>query len=350
MLLGDVMAEKRVTIKDIAEKLGVSYGIINKALNNKSGISEEMKERILTTANEMGYRVNKVAQSMARNTIVIGVVIPEQKKDYFSFLQKGLDKEFERLADYNVQCRYYSIKNVYSVLDTVEALTHCINDNVSGIILCDFFPSGLDKIFCDLEEKRIPIVIIGDSASIGNRYLSSIQVDAYRSGQMAAEMLGLCKKENSNVAIFVGHKDNIEHMMKIKGFSDFVSEYGLNSIGVYETYDDEAISLRLFRNISQGKEKLNGLYVATSTFSSIANVLKEEAHDIRVVCTDVDCYVAESLRLGTVQCSLFQDLEHQGSRAVRIIYEYIAEHKVPPKTIYITPQLVLKSNLDTFLS
>lgn len=343
------MEEKRVTIKNIAERLGVSYGIINKALNNKSGISNEMKKKILETAKEMGYRVNKVAQSMARNTIVIAVVVPEEEKDYFSFLKNGLDKEFERLADYNVKCRYYTIKNVYSGIDTVEALTKCINDKVHGIILCDFFPTGLEKIFGELEEKKIPIVLIGDAASTQNRYLSSIQVDAYRSGEMAAEMLGLCTKKNSNVAVFVGNKDHVEHAMKIKGFTDALQKYDLNSVGVYETYDDEAIALQIFRNISHGKEKLHGLYVATSTFSSIAEALSEGALNIKTVCTDVDKYVVKCLSDGVVQCTLFQDLERQGRTAVRIIYEYIAEKKEPPKTIYITPQLVIRSNLDKFI-
>ena len=56
------MANKRVTIKDIANHLGVSYGVINKAMNNKSGISDAMKKKILDAAEELGYRVNKVAQ------------------------------------------------------------------------------------------------------------------------------------------------------------------------------------------------------------------------------------------------------------------------------------------------
>ncbi len=343
------MGEKRVTIKNIAEHLGVSYGIINKALNNKSGISDEMKKKILKTANEMGYRVNKVAQSMARNTIVIGVVIPAQVKDYFSFLQNGLEREFERLVDYNVQYKYYKINNVYSGVDTVEALTCCINDKVNGIILCDFFPTGLEKIFCDLEEKKIPIVIIGDSNSTGNRYLCSIQVDAYRSGEMAAEMLSISTKKNANVAIFVGNKDHVEHMQKIKGFTEALSRYGMNSVGVYETYDDEAISLKLFRNITDEKEKLNGLYIATSTFSSIGKELSRGIHNIKVVCTDVDGDVEQCLKNGVVQCSLFQNLECQGTTAVKILYEYIAEQKQPPKNIYITPQLVIKSNLDSFI-
>ncbi|MBO4978847.1 MAG: LacI family DNA-binding transcriptional regulator [Clostridia bacterium] len=340
------MDQKRVTVKDIAAKLGVSLGIINKALNDKGGISDEMRERILTTAREMGYRVNKVAQSMARNTIVLGVLVPAQEKDYFSFLKKGLDKEFERLADYNVQCRYYPIENTYSAADTIETLKACMNDKVHGILLCEYFPSELEKIFEELEAQKIPTVLIGDTESAGNRYLSSIQVDAYRSGQMAAEMLHLCAKKNASVSIFVGNKDHVEHMQKIRGFTESLKEYGLHPIGVYETYDDEEIALQLFRKISG---RLDGLYVATSTFASIGKVLQNEHPDLKVICTDVDGAVAACLKAGAVQASLFQDLEKQGSTAVRVLYEYIAEKKTPEKTICITPRLVIESNLDTFI-
>ncbi len=340
------MEQKRVTIKDIAARLGVSYGIINKALNDKSGISHEMKERILATAKEMGYRVNKVAQSMARNTIVIGVLVPAQEKDYFSFLRKGLDKEFERLADYNVQCRYYPVKDTYSAADTVDALKACLEDKVHGILLCEYFPSGLEKIFEELESQNIPTVLIGDTESTGSRYLCSIQVDAYRSGQMAAELLHLCTKKNANVAIFVGNKDHIEHMQKIRGFTESLSSNDLRPIGVYETYDDEEIALRLFKKISG---RLDGLYVATSTFASIGKTLQNERPSLKVICTDVDGAVAACLKGGVAQASLFQDLEMQGSTAVRVLYEYLAEKKTPEKTIYITPRLVIESNLDTFI-
>ncbi len=47
------MAEKRVTIKDISDELGVSYAIINRALNNKEGVSKETKLKILETADRL---------------------------------------------------------------------------------------------------------------------------------------------------------------------------------------------------------------------------------------------------------------------------------------------------------
>lgn len=343
------MEQKRVTIKDISEKLGVSCAVISKTLNNKSGVNKDLREKILATANELGYRINKVAQSMARSTIVIGVVIPANAADYFSFMRKGLDAEFERLSDYNVESRYYVIENLYSSIDTVRALTQCMEDGVQGIILCDFFPSGLDKIFGELEKRNIPIVLIGDSQSTTNKSLCSVQVDAYRSGKMAAELLRLFTKDEANVAIFVGNKDNLEHKLKIQGFVDSLNECGLNSVGVYETHDDDEIARHLIKKILGDNKNLHGLYSATSNFASIGEIIEKEKLDLKVVCTDIDSVVARYIRSGIAECSIFQDLEKHGKTAVRVLYEHIAEHKEIDKIVYITPLIVIKSNLDAYL-
>ena len=41
---------RRVTIKDISQRVGVSATTVTKALNGKEKISEEMRRRILQTA------------------------------------------------------------------------------------------------------------------------------------------------------------------------------------------------------------------------------------------------------------------------------------------------------------
>ena len=46
---------KRVTLRDIAQELGVSHVTVSKALRNQSGASEELKAKILKKAEEMGY-------------------------------------------------------------------------------------------------------------------------------------------------------------------------------------------------------------------------------------------------------------------------------------------------------
>ena len=48
--------EKRVTIYDIADKLGISIATVNRALNDKPRVKPETRELVKRTAEEMGFR------------------------------------------------------------------------------------------------------------------------------------------------------------------------------------------------------------------------------------------------------------------------------------------------------
>jgi len=64
------------TIKDIANKLGISTAAVSKALNGKNDVSMELKERVKKTAEEMGYSPNYFAKKLATNKSgVLGVFI-----------------------------------------------------------------------------------------------------------------------------------------------------------------------------------------------------------------------------------------------------------------------------------
>jgi LacI family transcriptional regulator len=52
-----------VRIKDIAERVGVSPTTVSLVLNNKSGAGEELRDRILKTARELGYRSVRAAKA-----------------------------------------------------------------------------------------------------------------------------------------------------------------------------------------------------------------------------------------------------------------------------------------------
>ena len=65
---------KRVTVKDIASRMGISLSTVNKALTGKPGVSEERRAEVVAVAKEMGYVVNHMAQSLSRKPIHIGIV------------------------------------------------------------------------------------------------------------------------------------------------------------------------------------------------------------------------------------------------------------------------------------
>ncbi|SDD02944.1 transcriptional regulator, LacI family [Melghirimyces thermohalophilus] len=83
---------KNVTIKEVAQRAGVSISTVSRVLNRSKPVSDGLKKRILQAVEETGYMPNAVARSMIqKKTGVIGVIIPEIFNPYFSGLVQGIE-------------------------------------------------------------------------------------------------------------------------------------------------------------------------------------------------------------------------------------------------------------------
>ncbi len=73
-----------VTIKDIAQKLGVTPATVSLTLNGKGRVSEEMRSLIKKTADEMGYTPSLAAVSMrTKQSRTIGVIVGTINNEFF---------------------------------------------------------------------------------------------------------------------------------------------------------------------------------------------------------------------------------------------------------------------------
>lgn len=63
------MSEKKkaITIRDIADKANVSYQTVSLVINNKPGVSETTRKRIIRLMDELDYRPNRAAQMLMTN-------------------------------------------------------------------------------------------------------------------------------------------------------------------------------------------------------------------------------------------------------------------------------------------
>jgi DNA-binding LacI/PurR family transcriptional regulator len=75
--------KKAYTIKDIAERSGVSLSTVSLVMNGNQRISAETRERVLTTIKELGYQPNRMARSLAwKHTRTIAVVVPQLRHTF----------------------------------------------------------------------------------------------------------------------------------------------------------------------------------------------------------------------------------------------------------------------------
>ena len=71
------MKQRRTSLKDLADKLGVSIATVSRALRNSHEVGEEMTQKVKTLAKELNYRPNPFAQSLRKEAPrVIGVIVP----------------------------------------------------------------------------------------------------------------------------------------------------------------------------------------------------------------------------------------------------------------------------------
>lgn len=56
----------KVTMQDIADRLNISKNSVSQALSGKDGVSEETRQLIIDTANEMGYTYSRGAKAQKK--------------------------------------------------------------------------------------------------------------------------------------------------------------------------------------------------------------------------------------------------------------------------------------------
>ncbi|MFT5641401.1 MAG: LacI family transcriptional regulator, partial [Cyclobacteriaceae bacterium] len=71
----------KITIKQIAEKAGVSVGTVDRVLHNRGEVAKETREKVLKIAKEGNYSTNVFARSLKLNqSLRIAVILPDDNE------------------------------------------------------------------------------------------------------------------------------------------------------------------------------------------------------------------------------------------------------------------------------
>lgn len=148
-----------ITSKDIAKACGVSRGSVDRALNNRSGISEETKQLILETAEKLGYKPHFLASSLARGkTMTIGLVVFDVYNRFFAQLIDAIEKKARERGYF----LYLTLTYSKGALEK-DCIEHLVQRQVDGIILCSAVNDSDYTAY--LKGLNIPVVTIGNRVS-----------------------------------------------------------------------------------------------------------------------------------------------------------------------------------------
>ena len=127
-----MIRQHRISLKDLATRLGVSIATVSRALRNSHEVSDELRERVQKLAKELNYRPNPFAQSLRSEAPkVIGVVVPNLVAHYYSAVLDGIE-DYASQEGYSV----IAINSHESYIKEEKAIDNFINMHVEGIIAC----------------------------------------------------------------------------------------------------------------------------------------------------------------------------------------------------------------------
>ena len=148
---------KGITSCELAKICGVSQGTVDRALNNRAGISNATKKKILDAAARYGYLPNIHASKLAGGkSTLIGVVVFDLKNEYFSELVYAIDSCCRKLGCTSITM--FSGKDKEEELFCVKKL---ISMGVDGLILC---PINKTEALEPLKTLKLPAVTVGNRA------------------------------------------------------------------------------------------------------------------------------------------------------------------------------------------
>lgn len=76
-----------ITIRDVAQRAGISVSTVSRALNNTGRISASTKAKVERAVAELGYIPDSRAQAMrSSHTKTVGLLVPDIRNAYFAEL------------------------------------------------------------------------------------------------------------------------------------------------------------------------------------------------------------------------------------------------------------------------
>lgn len=149
----------KITMKDIAKRLNVSINAVSIALNDKPGVSDEMRLQILRTADEMGYINQKKQYLSIFSKSNICVLMQSYYANTGHFYSIVLCSIVEQAKNFG----YFSILNYFE--DNDFHMPECIVDRkVAGVLVVGKISDSHLKA---LKKVGIPVVLV-DFTSLGD--------------------------------------------------------------------------------------------------------------------------------------------------------------------------------------
>jgi len=173
---------KRVTIQDIADSLGITKGLVSRALTGKYNVSDQMREQITEKAVELDYDFSKLRSKSKKRSKCLLVMSSELflNKDYWQPIIRSLTTTLDAHR-INLEYLVYDVKSI-----SADDIVKLKSAYASGYVFINDNPEPLLRA---AERTNLPVVVIDPKTILSGKHLQIKYNNFYSFYQLACKLI-----------------------------------------------------------------------------------------------------------------------------------------------------------------
>ncbi len=268
---------------------GFSRGTVDRVLNNRPHVNEDVRERVLCAIREIGYISPRESYRQQLDASLqpfsLGVLLPNWEGQFRTEVERGIRRACSELEESNVRVliRRCETDLPQEAVDLLEAMRA---EGTAGFAVCAVNDPSVEGWIAARTAEGIPCVTFNSDLP-GSRRLCFVGQNIYAAGRVAAGLLYKCTSGQGPVLATVGNLKFDGHRRRLNGFRDRLEELGCCAA------------------IEQAGKK----------------------GQVHVVCHDINEGIRHLLRSGSIDFTIPQELEQQGYAPLLLLRDHIRKKK-----------------------
>ena len=327
-----------VTIRDVAQRAGVSTATVSYVINETRRVSDETRTKVLAAVEELGYRPNRIARSLVRGeTHTIGLILPDNANPFFAEIARGVeDTSFAR--GYNV-----ILCNSYGDLDKeLRYANVLIEKQVDGILLVS---AGMNtEHILLLQARRIPVGVV--DRDIPDVSVDKMLTDNLNGGRLATNHL--IELGHRRIACITGPSEVNASAERVTGYRQAHEKSGIPV--------DEALVVKGDFQCESGYQRARDLLISEDPPTGIfacndmmaIGAIGAAVQMGLAVPVDLSVVGYDNIRLSAFTnpplTTIIEPQYEQGVLAARRLLERISDPNLPPRREILSIALLVRQS------
>jgi DNA-binding LacI/PurR family transcriptional regulator len=334
------MPDRAVTIRDVARRAGVSVATASRALNGKSVVNAQTRERILTVMGELGFRPSPAARRLSLGrTLTVGVMVSFITRPQAAERLRGVDailtdSEFD-LVIYNVE----SVPKRDHFFDTLAD-----SRRTDGLLVMSLPPRP--EAVSALARASVPVVFIDVHVPSIETMPRVVGDDVGGGGLAARHLLELGHREVGFVGDvlqnpfgFTSSRDRQAGLTQVLARSGLRLRPEWIGLGAHSRYEARDLARRMLAM----DHRPTAIFAASDTQAlGVVAAARESGlrvpEDLSVIGYD-DIEAADYVGLTTIRQHLFES----GQRGAEMLLAQIDHRSEQVPVAQLTPELVVRA-------